>query len=158
MKLAAIEARIKDALFERWLREAGITPGMWSALEGGVPESWAEAIAADLPVAVSDWPVVLHGDSLLTKRLLPSRVKTEMDKSHKLSISRGAGADAFRRKCNDAGLTQNALAKRLGISKGRLSQYRRTADPEAIPAKHAARIKSLIGWPDDAAHWPGGIS
>lgn len=79
----------------------------------------------------------------------------DVNASAKLNMSRASSDDPFVKTIRAKGLTQNDLARALGIPTSLLSMYRRGT--RKIPQDRAATVEKLTGWKADARHWPGGI-
>ncbi len=78
--------------------------------------------------------------------------------THRLAISKGrTGEDPFAAAYRAAGFTMKTLAKKLRIPRSLLSMYRLPGG-RPCPRGRAAKVKELIGWPDDAAHWPNDLT
>jgi hypothetical protein len=162
-----LEAAIQVELFEAWLQKIGWDLATFrSFAKNGIPRGWAEAIHHTLPKITPDlWPRIieepkLHRNRSLHKRSQSSRVNVhepDMNDAQRLAISRGRKTTPWLAALHAKGLTQNQLASKVGISTALLSMCRRVESPRPIQRAAALKIASLIDWPADKAHWPGGF-
>lgn len=155
------EARVGVFLQRRWLERIGwTTVDVDVFLEHGIPVEYAKLIADTLvdpvtgesAVPVDWWPKLIHPPKLLHARKRLGTVN-DMTSDHALAISKTQrGKDKkFRAAMHAAGLTQNGLAEKLGISSASLTRYR---DKRPVPKATADKVKELTGFDGT---WPGGI-
>jgi hypothetical protein len=105
----------------------------------------------------------------MEKRLRPSEQSRKvgpMVSVHRIAISRGRSGkgDKFLAHISahkPHAYTLRSLAEALDVSPATLRAHRiPKGEPNSrpCPTARAKEVKRLTGWPDDAAHWPAGLS
>jgi hypothetical protein len=157
LTLDEIKAAIEKKLRAAFQDEVGLTDEMLAAFHAnGIPAEWVTALEPTFPeLGAAAWPKVIHPPRVLHKRSTSSTLNSrDMEDHQRLAISGGRRQTPWRRALKAKKISQNEMADKVGMSQALLSMCRRDTP---IRRSFANKIATLIDWPADRAHWPGGF-